>query len=210
MKVRDVMVREVVTVPPSATLKDAAGLLVQHGISGLPVVEGERLVGVLSERDLLFQERHRPEARRWLAWLTDPVAPSDRPKLEAHVVGEAMSSPPVTIVPGAPVGAAAKQMLDAGISRLPVIEDDKLVGIVTRADLVRAFVRTDEELAREIHNDIVVRTLWLDERTIHVEVNDGDVMLTGELDGTIDEELLVRLVSRVPGVTSVRTRIAVA
>ena len=209
MKVRDVMVQEVVTVPPSATLKDAAALLVKHGISGLPVVEGERLVGVLSERDLLFRERERPEGR-WLAWFTDPVAPSDRPKLDAHLVGEAMSSPPVTVAPGAQVAAAAKQMLDAGVSRLPVLEDDKLVGIVTRADLVRAFVRTDEEIAREIHDEIVVKTLWLDERTIHATVSDGDVTLSGELDGTVDEELLVRLVSRVPGVTSVRTEIAVA
>lgn len=209
MTVGDVMVREVVTVQPSATLKEAAGLLVKHGISGLPVLEGDRLVGVLSERDLLFQERQRPETRRWLAWLTDPVAAADRPKLDAYVVGQAMTSPALAITPGSQVSAAAKQMLDADVSRLPVVEDGKLVGIVTRADLVRAFVRTDEELAREIHDDIVVRTLWLDERSLHVEVRNGDVTLTGELDGSIDDELLVKLVSRVPGVTSVRTRTAV-
>jgi CBS domain-containing protein len=210
MKVRDLMTREVVTVPTSASLKEAARLLVKHGISGLPVVESDRLVGVLSERDLLFKERQRPDAPRWLGWLTDPVASGDRPKLDAHVVGEAMSSPAVTVNACDTVSSAAKEMLAAGVSRLPVVEDGKLVGIVTRADLIRAFVRTDLELAREIHDDIIVRTLWLDERTIHVEVQDGAVTLTGELDGTIDDEMLVRLVSHVPGVTSVRTRVEVA
>jgi CBS domain-containing protein len=209
MKVNEVMTRDVVTVPPTATLKQAAGLLVQHGISGLPVVDGGRLVGILSERDLLFKEQEPSDTPRWLAWLIDPLAVADQPKLDAHTVGEAMSSPALTIEAGSRVAAAAKRMLGSGISRLPVIEDGELVGIVTRADLVRAFVRSNEEIAREIHDDVIVRGLWLDSESVEIDVHDGEVTLSGSLQDHIDEELLPKLVAGIPGVVSVRMHMQV-
>lgn len=210
MKVNDVMTREVVRVEPSTSLKEAAALLVRHGISGLPVIDGGRVVGVLSERDLLFKEQQQSEHPRWLAWATDPLAVSDRPKLEAHTAGEAMTAPALTISSGDTVNLAAKTMLGAGVGRLPVVDAGKLVGIVTRADLVKAFVRPDAELAREIHDDVVVRTLWLDGDAVKVDVHDGEVTLTGRVSDEVDEELLERLVRRVPGVVAVRTQLEVA
>ena len=209
MKVKEVMTREVVTVPTSASLKQAAALLVEHGISGLPVLDGGHLVGVLSERDLLFKEQEQPHSPRWIAWLIDPLAVADQPKLDAHTAGEAMTSPAITIDPESQVSAAAKRMIDAGISRLPVIEHGKLAGVITRADLVRAFVRTDEELAREIHDDVIVRTLWLDDDAVHVSVKDGEVTLTGRVATQVDEDLLTRFVGRVPGVVSVSKELEV-
>jgi CBS domain-containing protein len=205
MKVSDVMTRDVITVPRSASLKEAASVLVQRDISGVPVVDGGKVVGVFSERDLLFKEQGQPDGAHWLTWLTDPLAVADRPKLEARVVGEAMTSPAVTVDATADIPAAARLMLTAGVSRLPVLHDGYLAGIVTRADLVRAFVRTDEEIAREIREEIVGRKLWLDEDALEITVRDGNVSVSGALTDTVDTELVTRLIAQVPGVVSVET-----
>jgi|tagenome__1003787_1003787.scaffolds.fasta_scaffold20501974_1 CBS domain-containing protein len=210
MKVSDVMTRDVITVPRSASLKEAASVLVQRDISGVPVVDGGKVVGVFSERDLLFKEQGQPDGAHWLTWLTDPLAVADRPKLEARVVGEAMTSPAVTVDATADIPAAARLMLAAGVSRLPVLHDGYLAGIVTRADLVRAFVRTDEEIALEIRDEIVGRKLWLDEDALEITVRDGNVSVSGALTDTVDPELLTRLIAQVPGVVSVETDLQLA
>ena len=101
----------------------------------------------------------------------------DRSKLDARLVGEAMTTPAVTIESHRPVSVAARRMLERGVNRLPVVEEGKLVGIVTRADLVRAFVRSDAEIASEIRDDVVVRDLRLGGAKLHVEVEDGQVTL---------------------------------
>lgn len=210
MKVKDVMTRDVVTVQDSASLKTAASLLLEHSISGLPVVADGVLVGVFSERDLLFKEQVRPERKRWIGWLMDPTAVSDQPKLDAHQVREAMTSPAITIHASESVGAAARLMLEAGVSRLPVIEKQVLAGIVTRADLVKAFLRPDEEIAIEIRDGVVAGSMWLDRDAIGVTVDNGDVTLAGHLRDEYERELLTRLVERVPGVVSVEAQIEVA
>lgn len=147
MKVKDVMTRDVVTVSPGAALKHAAELLVQHKVSGLPVVDIDgRVLGVISERDLLFKAQGELEGHDWLRWLTDPLAVTDRRKLDARLVGEAMTSP-VTVGPNQPIAWAARLMLGSGVKRLPVVEQGRLAGIVTRADLMRALARPDAEIA---------------------------------------------------------------
>ena len=181
MKVTDVMTRDVITVPRSASLKEAASVLVQRGISGVPVVDDGKVVGVFSERDLLFKEQGKPDATHWLTWLTDPIAVADRPKLEARTVGEAMTAPAVTVETNATIPAAARLMLEAGVSRLPVLRNGILVGIVSRSDLVRVFVRSDDEIAREIHDEITARTLWLGDDALEVAVQNGEVSVSGEL-----------------------------
>jgi len=205
MKVSDVMTRDVITVPRSASLKEAASVLVQRGISGVPVVDDGKVVGVFSERDLLFKEQGKPDATHWLTWLTGPMAVADRPKLEAHTAGEAMTAPAVTVEADANVSGAARLMLEAGVSRLPVLRVGILVGIVTRADLVRVFVRSDDDIAREITDEILGRTLWIKEDALELSVRDGEVSLSGELRHTVDSDLLRRLVAQVPGVVSVET-----
>jgi CBS domain-containing protein len=94
-------------------------------------------------------------------------------------------------------------MVDRAINRLPVVEDGRLVGIVSRADLVRAFVQTDEDLRAIIIEDVVRRAMWLDDREIGVEVHDGAVRITGTLEKRSDGPILERLVSMVPGVMAV-------
>ena len=207
MKVEDVMTREVVSVPPGASLKEAARLLVEHRISGLPVVDNQNhVLGVVSEADVISKETTGLPLRRPLTWLTGQRE-VDRSKLEVHLAGEAMTTPALTIEPSRPVGAAAKLMVEASVNRLPVVEGGKLVGIVTRADLVRAFVRSDADIAQEIRDDVVVREVWLDKHSVQVEVEDGEVTLAGTLDNRADAEVLEALVRRVPGVVGVDSKL---
>ncbi len=208
MKVEDVMTREVLTVSPGASLKDAALMLVQHRISGLPVVDNQNhVLGVVSEADVLPKEAAGllPSPLAWLPGFDTEV---DRSKLEARLVGEAMTAPALTIEASRPVSLAAKLMMERGINRLPVVEDRKLIGIVTRADLVRAFVRSDAEIAQEIREDVVGRGLRLDKHSVQVEVENGEVTLTGRLDSRADAQSLEALVSRVPGIVGVHSKVA--
>jgi CBS domain-containing protein len=208
MRVADVMQRDVVTVLPGASLKEAAELLVENRISGLPVVDAEgRVLGVFSETDLLFKEQGEPDAPSWLAWLVDPLRLVDREKLAAHRVGEAMTAPAQTISPRRSAAEAAKLMLGASVNRLPVVDGGKLVGIVSRADLVRAFVRSDAEIAKEIRSGVVERGMWIDSRLLDVRVDAGEVTLAGCLDTRRDAEVLPRLVRAVPGVVDVESHL---
>jgi CBS domain-containing protein len=95
-------------------------------------------------------------------------------------------------------------MVENGVNRLPVVgEGGRVVGIVTRADLVRVFSRSDQEIAREIEREVVLGTLWVEPARVNVRVARGEVSLSGRLDTRLDAELLPRLVARVPGVVSV-------
>jgi len=204
MKVEQVMTREVVTVTPETPLKEVAAILAERRISGLPVCdETSRVVGVVSENDILFKELG-PDQRRGgpLVWLLDP-APSRSPKTIARTAAEAMTSPAVTTRPKAQVSEAARVMVERGVNRLPVVKDSQLVGIVTRADLVKAFVRSDEEIAREIREDVIRETLWLVPEELKVEVDHGDVKIAGRVDTRTDADLIKAFASKVPGVISV-------
>ena len=94
-------------------------------------------------------------------------------------------------------------MLGAGVNRLPVVDAGRLVGIVTRADLVRAFVRPDAEIAKDIRHGVVERCMWIDSRTLQIKVDAGEVTLVGCVDSRRDAEVLPRLVGAVPGVVGV-------
>src|SRR5215204_852766 len=106
------------------------------------------------------------------------------------------------------VSEAARIMCERHVNRLPVVKDERLVGIVTRADLVRAFTRGDEEIEREIREDVIERTMWIDVGKIEAVVQRGHALLTGCLQTRSDVELLGRLVGRVPGVVAVESRVA--
>jgi IMP dehydrogenase/GMP reductase len=118
----------------------------------------------VSEADIVRREAGDDRRRGALGWLPLERAPA---KLEARTAGEAMSSPPIVIQPQRDVAEAARLMTERVVNRLPVVEaDEKLVGIVTRADLVRVFVRSDDEVARELREDVVVDTLWIDPASV--------------------------------------------
>jgi CBS domain-containing protein len=209
VRVGDVMTREVVSATPDTPIKDAATLLAERGISGLPVCDADgRVVGVLSEADLLVKQGGPQRISGGLfAWLVETASAPDLAKLKAHTAGEAMTSPPMTVEPDTPVSEAARTMVESGINRLPVVEDGRLVGIVTRADLVRLFTRSDEEIAREIREDVAERMLWIPSDRLHVEVNRGEVMLRGEVDSEVEAELLEKRIPLVAGVVGVRSEL---
>jgi len=207
MKVRDLMSVEVLTTTPEAPLKEAAALLAERRISGVPVVDGNgAVVGVLSEADILVKTGGALPRSGLLGWLLEPDFDL-QDKIGARTVGEAMSAPAVTITPGRQVHDAAALMIAESVNRLPVVEDGALVGILTRADVVRAFTRTDAEIAGEIREEVLRRTLWLEPGAVSMDVVEGAVQIEGEVETEADAELLPVFVARVPGVVSVRANV---
>jgi CBS domain-containing protein len=206
MRVEDVMTTDVVTVRTDTPLKVVAEQLVERGISGLPVVdETGKVVGVISEADLIVKESgssRKPAGR--IASLLNPPDVAVQAKLEARLAGEAMTAPPITIAPFQSTAAAAEEMLRAGINRLPVVRNEQLVGIVTRADLVRAFARSDEQVAREVRAQAeYFLHLAEDFSQVEVQSTGGEVTLTGRVRRRENAEELPRYLARVPGVVGV-------
>jgi len=206
-RIRDVMSSDVVSVGPNAPLKDVARLLVERGISGVPVVGGRgEVLGIVSEADFLAKERGpRGIARRPLSALFGESRETREQlaKLAATTAGEAMSAPAVTIDADRPITEAAALMADRRIKRLPVTEDGRLIGIVTRADLIRAYARTDEELAAAVRDEVLYQTMWIDPRTFEVDVRDGVVQIAGSVGRRSTADMIERITSLVPGVVGV-------
>lgn len=210
MKVEELMTKDAIGVPPEMPLKEVGTVLAEHRISGLPVVDADgRVLGVVSEADILVKEQG-PESRHGglFGWLLEGGR-ADQDKLAARTAGEAMTTPAITILARKHVSDAARLMTEHGIKRLPVVDAyDKLVGIVTRSDLVRAFARTDEEIQREIREEVAERMLWIEAPALEITVERGEVTLTGELERQSDAELLPHFAARVPGVVAVRSELS--
>ena len=208
MKVRDVMTINVFTAQADMALKEVATRMLEFGISGMPIVDGEgRVVGVLSETDILFKERSAPVREGLVDWLVHYGEDPPAAKLNARTAGQAMTSPAVTITPRRSVAEAAELMLDLKIDRLPVVDAEELVGIVTRADLVRAFTRSDEEIEREIVRDVILKTLWVSPERVTVRVDGGQVTLEGRVDCEAEADVILKFVEAVPGVVSIESRL---
>jgi CBS domain-containing protein len=205
MKVEELMSKDVITVEPDATLKKVASVLVGHRISGVPVVDTNRQVlGVVSEGDIVLKEHGAEPVPRLLGWLLGGAF-VEADKLEARTAADAMTSPAISIAAHKDAYQAARLMTDEGIKRLPVVDGHGvLIGIVTRSDLVRAFARSDDDIQGEIE-EMVLRTLWIEDANLRIRVDEGEVRLSGKLQRRTDAELLPRFVSRVPGVVSVRS-----
>ena len=206
MRVAEVMTAEVLTVTPETSLKQVAEMLASRGISGAPVVDEEKhVVGVVSEADIIVKERRlpQPDALHRFLHRTNGTAA----KRAATTAGEAMTSPAVTVTGTRRVDVAAALMLDRHVNRLPVVDDQGvLVGIVTRADLVRAFIHSDDEIANEIREEVLLRELWLRPEDFELTVDRGEVTVAGHLPNEDERELLIRRVGLVPGVVSVQVR----
>ncbi len=212
MTIRDVMTRSVIFVKPETPLKEVAQRLVEHGISGVPVVDAHgSVVGVVSEADFVIKESgsdavpHRPLER---LFGESKATRSYREKLGATTAAQAMTAPAVTIKVGRPLGEAARLMTSRRINRLVVIdEEDRLAGIVTRADLVRAYVRSDTELTETIRTEVLWRILWLDPDAFTVRVESGVATIKGHVDRRSMAEIVETSVAMVPGIVDVRADI---
>jgi CBS domain-containing protein len=207
MKVRDVMTEEVFTVDSDTPLKIVATRMLEYGVSGMPVVDGDRVLGVISETDVLFKERTAPDRKGLVDWLVHYAEDPPLAKLEARTAGQAMTTPAVTIGPGRSVADAAERMLELSIDRLPVVDGDTLVGIVTRTDLVRAFTRGDEEIERDIREDGILKRFWLSTATVQITVDEGIVALEGRVASKELADSIVEFAEQTPGVVSVESKL---
>lgn len=210
MKVRDVMTRQVITARPEMTLRDLALLLSEHRISGMPVVDvSGTILGIVSEADILVKERgHAPAHGGGLSWIFGERAASDDLRQHAATtVGQAMTTPAICIDHDRPLREAAALMLDRNVNRLPVMENGLLVGILTRADLVRAYIRRDDEAREAIRDQVLRKTMWLDPDNMRIEVHEGIARLAGTVDRRSTAAIIERLVRLVDGVDQVESEL---
>ncbi|MFC7846499.1 CBS domain-containing protein [Streptomyces sp. NPDC057382] len=187
--VGEVMTRDVVPARPTTPFKEVVRLLDRHRISGLPVVDADdKVLGVLSGSDLVRTQAHR-----------EGTAPPP-----AVTAGDVMSSPAITVHPEQSVPDAARVMERHGVERLPVVDEaDRLIGIATRRDLLRVFLREDDDLARQVTEEIVVAMLRLPSEAVRVCVRDGVVTLDGCVELRSQVPVLVRAAWRLDGVVGV-------
>ncbi|NUU23509.1 MAG: CBS domain-containing protein [Streptomycetaceae bacterium] len=200
------MTTQVVTVHPETTVKEVARLLGEHRISAVPVLDQDKtLVGVVSEADLLRKEADQDGPGRLPLTIRSRRAVHEaRAKADAETAGELMTSPAIGIAPDASVVDAARLMERHSVKRLPVVDGaGRLRGIVSRGDLLRVFLRTDERIRGEILEDLLRRDLWVDPESITVHVHDGVVELTGEMEHKTLARILVRMCRGVDGVVRV-------
>ncbi|GAA0706440.1 CBS domain-containing protein [Dactylosporangium roseum] len=202
--VRDVMTRDVVTVAPGSGYKEIVDLLIERGVSAVPVVgDAREVLGVVSEADLLhkvefsgvdvharlFERRRHRVAKR---------------KASGDTAGSLMSSPAVTVPATATLTQAARLMERHNVKRLPVLDQaGDLVGIVSRRDLLRRYLRDDDAIRQDILDNVLGGVLWLDPVEVTVEVTEGRVALSGKVDRRSTAQIAVRLVRTLDGVVTV-------
>jgi CBS-domain-containing membrane protein len=203
-KVRNVMTHEVITIGEQAPFTEIVRRMAVHKVSALPVINDDgRLVGIVSEADLLHKEEYQDQedTRHWLETRRERAA---RAKAAGRRAVDVMSTPVVTIDPDATVAEAARRLARDRIKRLPVVNlKGRLVGIVSRADLLRLYLRDDEAIHREIVDEVLLRALWIDPATVLVKVDDGVVTLVGHVERQSLVPVMVHLTRTVPGVVDV-------
>jgi CBS domain-containing protein len=197
------MTTRVVTAREAMPLKELARVLTEHNLSALPVLDADdRVIGMASEGDLLPKQAHPiPGAPHW--WQRRRAREETR-RAAGDTVGRVMTEYPVTISPSATMADAARRMLEHRLKHLPVIDGNgALVGIVSRADLIRTFLRTDGEIRDAVLNDVFLHVLWTDPTQVDVSVTDGIVTLSGTVEQRSTAEIAERLVHRLDGVVDV-------
>lgn len=207
--VKDVMTDGVVSVTEETPYKEIVETLAQNGVSAVPVIdEDRRVIGIVSEADLLHKMEftglephvHLLERRQ------RRVA---RAKAAGDIARDLMSSPAVTVSSGGSLPAVAKMMDDERVKRLPVVDEQgRLVGIVSRSDLLRMYLRDDASIRAEIREQVLRRTMWIDPETITVAVERGIVTLAGTADRRSTAQIAARLCESVVGVVDVVDEIA--
>ncbi|WP_089107400.1 CBS domain-containing protein [Streptomyces hyaluromycini] len=208
-KVGSVMTTDVVHAAYGTPFKEVARLLADHRISGLPVIDDDdKVIGVVSETDLMVRQAAAPDPcgerpRTPLGQLTRG-ARKQAAKAQARTAGELMSDPPVTVHAEDTIVEAARTMAARHVERLPVLdEEDRLVGIVTRRDLLQVFLRPDDEIRDEVIEEVLVRALWMPPRSIEVAVAEGVVTLTGHMERRTETEIAVSMTRQTDGVVDV-------
>lgn len=200
--VGDVMTRSVVSAYEKAVFKEVASSLARNRISGVPVINEERhVVGVITTSDLLARLAGTtggpPRGHR-------VARAEDKRKRHAMTAAELMTSPAITVTPTTSIADAARKAAKARVRTLPVVDaSGRLAGVVTRADLIRQFLRPDADIARDVDRDVVRRPGVPGRSGVHIEVDEGVVTLSGQVDTVLTARRLVYETYDVPGVVGV-------
>jgi len=193
MRAKDLMTTPVVTVRPDTPAKEAARLLASRGFTALPVVDADTLLGVVTEADLI-DGRILPDPRSLIG--DDPPPPSEP---RAHLVADAMTSDPVVVASTTDAVEVARVMLERHLRTLPVVDDGRLAGIVTRRDLLRTIARHDRDIAQDVRHRLAIacRGSW------NVDVTDGVVTLSSDRADASERHVAQVVAAALPGVLGV-------
>ncbi|GII05997.1 CBS domain-containing protein [Planobispora takensis] len=207
--VADVMTKDVLTVTAQTPFKDIVAAFADRAVSGAPVVDDAgHVVGIVTEADLLRKEEFKdaPEERhRLFEHRRDRLT---RRKARGDTAAELMTTPVMTVAPDTVIPAASRLIAEHGVKRLPVVDEaGRLVGIVSRADLLKMFLAPDDQIRRKVIDEVVVRTLWEDPRKVSVDVRDGVVTLEGQIELKSLIPFAERLTLSVDGVVDVVSRL---
>ena len=196
-RVKDVMTTRVVAVRKDATFKEMAALLGEYRVSAFPVIdEDDKVIGVVSEADLLSREA-----------LVAAIGAGAEDFGNGVTAAGLMSKPPIVVTPYEPVTSAARLMYNARVKRLPVVgANGELVGIVSRADVLSVYSRPDEEIHREIVENVILNGFFADPDRFGVSVSSGVVTLQGHPETTARGRDIVAETWHVEGVVAVRDR----
>jgi len=221
MRVHQVMTRGVITTSPETPIREAARLLVRHGISGLPVVDARgSVVGILSDGDLIIRQKPRERVPWWRSFFDGGEALArEYQKAVGTTVGEVMTRAVVCVSPDLPIEAVATILDARKIRRLPVVADGRLVGVVSRGDLVKALAdaggpekdgvpASDAQLVRETR-ERMKHEPWSSHRGVVVQAREGIVSLWGVTDTEAEKSALETLARAIPGVRGVDSHIVV-
>jgi CBS domain-containing protein len=177
--VRELMTRDVVSVPPDASFKAVVRALAEPGVHAVPVIDaGGELVGVVSASDLTCHEEEQASWSRML--LGGKQVRNHSRKARGRTARDLMTAPAHTVAPDATVCSALRAMSDAHVGRLVVVEDGRVCGMLTRSDVLRVFLRDDEEIRREVEQ--VVAQAVNCPAQVEVDVRDGIVLLSGRVE----------------------------
>ncbi len=205
--VRDVMTSPVVTIPATAPVKVVAEVLLSNRVSAVPVVDPHgSVVGMISEADLLVKELAMGSDTH-LAWFEGSHERDVRRRRDAETAEQLMTVPVVTVHPETPLRQAAKTMLEKRIKRLPVVSAGWLVGIVSRADLMRVYLLPDEDLRRQAERLLSGTLGMAAAAALRVAVREGVVSIEGEVATHSEADLIPRLIGGLEGVVSIASRV---
>lgn len=197
MRAADVMTTPVVTVPPDLPLKEAARVLAENAIAATPVVESGRLVGMVSELDLLWGNLPR-DPRAHLFRLEEPA---EQPADDSPAVADVMTRDVLALPVDADAADLLAHMRATNCRSIPIVEGDRLVGIVSRRDLLRAFTRSDLQLAEELVTrlrEALPGGAW------SADVNDGVAVLHPPAADACEDRLALDVAATVPGLLHAR------
>jgi len=202
--VADVMTRDVVTVSASVTYEACVRLMRMHGVGALPVVDHGKVAGIVTLTDLVLKER-RPTVRERYEQTVSRAAPR-----RGLMASQLMTRHVVTVRPETPLSAAVREMFEHRVNRLPVVDDDRrLMGIISRSDVLRMFLRSDVSIRRDVTTAVEGDMPFIGAGRVLAAVSDGVVTLDGEVEPGTLTDVLLRLVASVPGVVGVKNHLKV-